>query len=208
VSRAIKARPGTREGGARTSVRSRGAQSEPLAVVLTHDVKERSVLRSRGALLRPGLACFLSHPLRRDFARHPPSPSFGAQASRPLSASATTDFRPPMRGGWSADRRTLSFGRACDARPPCPGATGTSLGAPPWRFSDADPRSRLPAVEPEPQRLPAPSINAWRSGSGPPYVAVRAAVAGRHSPLRLSGPSPEDALHERGWPIIYHKFVT
>ena len=100
---------------------------------------------------------------------------------------------PPTRGGWSADRRTLSFGRACDARPPCPGATGTSLGAPPWRFSDADPRSRLPAVEPEPQRLPAPSINAWRSGSRTSRGAVRAAVVGRHSPLRLSGPSPEDA---------------
>ena len=77
---------------------------------------------------------------------------------------------PPMRGGWSADRRTHSFGRACDARPPCPGATGTSLGAPPWRFSDADPRSRLPAVEPEPQRLPAPAVKAWRSGSGPPAL--------------------------------------
>jgi len=44
-------------------------------------------------------------------------------------------------------------------------------------ISDADPRSRLPAVEPEPQRLPAPSRKtAWRSGSGPPYVAVRAAA--------------------------------
>jgi hypothetical protein len=100
----------------------------------------------------------------------PASPNFGAQASRPLSASATTDSRTPMRGGWSADRRTHSFGRACDARPPCPGATGTSLGAPSWRFSDADPRSRLPAVEPEPQRLPAPRHKAWRSGSGPPAL--------------------------------------
>ena len=70
---------------------------------------------------------------------------FGASGRRDSSNSV-----PPMRGGWSADRRTLSFGRACDARPPCPGATGTPLGAPPWRFSDADPRSRLPAVEPEP----------------------------------------------------------
>ena len=152
--------PGTRARG--------GARSEPLAVILTHDVKQRSVVRSRGALLRPGFACFSSHPLR--FAGHPPSPNFGAQASRPLSASATTNSRTPMRGGWSADRRTHSFGRACEARPPCPGATGTSLGAPPWRFSDADPRSRLPAVEPEPQRLPAPSIRAWRSGSGPPAL--------------------------------------
>jgi hypothetical protein len=130
---------------------------------------------------------------RRDFAGHPPSPNFGAQASRPLSASATTDSRTPMRGGWSADSLTLNLGRACAARPPCPGATGTALGAPPWRFSDADPRSRLPAVEPEPQRLPAPGINAWRSGSGPPCGAVRAASAGRHSWLRLSGSFLENA---------------
>ena len=92
-------------------MRSRGAQSEPLAVVLTHDVKQRSVLRSRGALLRPGLACFLSHPLRRDFADHPPSPSFGAQASRPLSASATTDSRPPDEG-WMERRQAHSFFRS------------------------------------------------------------------------------------------------
>ena len=32
---------------------------------------------------------------------------------------------------------------------------------------------------------PRQAITAWRSGSGPPYVAVRAASAGRHSPLRL-----------------------
>ena len=35
-------------------VRSRGARSEPLAVIPIHDVKQRSVVRSRGALLRPG----------------------------------------------------------------------------------------------------------------------------------------------------------
>ena len=97
--------------------------------------------------------------------RRPAHGGFGASGRRDSSNSV-----PPMRGGWSADRRTHSFGRACDARPPCPGATGTSLGAPPWRFSDADPRSRLPAVEPEPQRLPAPRHKAWRSGSGPPAL--------------------------------------
>src|SRR4029078_1653571 len=151
-----------------------------------HDVKQRSVVRSRGALLRPGL--FVSSHVP-SLSRPPASPrGFDTSGRRDSSNSV-----PPMRGGWSADRRTHSFGRACAARPPCPGATGTSLGAPPWRFSDADPRSRLPAVEPEPQRLPAPSINAWRSGSGPPYVAVRAAVVGRHSWLRLSGSFLENA---------------
>jgi hypothetical protein len=128
-----------------------------------HDVKQRSVVRSRGALLRPGLSVSSHVP---SLSRPPASPrGFGASGRRDSSNSV-----PPMRGGWSADRRTHSFGRACDARPPCPGATGTSLGAPPWRFSDADPRSRLPAVEPEPQRLPAPAVKAWRSGSGPPAL--------------------------------------
>jgi hypothetical protein len=97
--------------------------------------------------------------------RRPAHEGFGASGRRDSSDSV-----PPMRGGWSADRRTHSFGRACAARPPGPGATGTPLGAPPWRFSDADPRSRLPAVEPEPQRLPAPRHKAWRSGSGPPAL--------------------------------------
>ena len=32
---------------------------------------------------------------------------------------------------------------------------------------------------------PRQTVTAWRSGSGPPCVAVRAASAGRHSPLRL-----------------------
>ena len=137
--------------------------------------------------------------------RPPASPrGFGASGRRDSSNSV-----PPMRGGWSADRRTLSFGRACDARPPCPGATGTSLGAPPWRFSDADPRSRLPAVEPEPQRLPAPSHQCLA-------VGVRTSRA-----LRFA-PQPQDAtprsafqdrlrktpLHERGWESLYYKFVT
>ena len=108
---------------------------------------------------------------------------------------------PPMRGDGAPTGRTHSFGRACDARPPCPGATGTSLAAPPWRFSDADPRSRLPAVGHRSRSdCPRQAITAWRSGSGPPYVAVRAAGAGRHSLLRLAG---SFLPHERGWQIIY-----
>ena len=116
---------------------------------------------------------------------------FGTSDRRDSSNSV-----PPMRGGWSADRRTYSFGRACEARPPCPGATGTSLGAPPWRFSDADPRSRLPAVGPEPQRLPAPNRNglavgvrtSLRCGSrrvrGTPLLAPSCRIVSRKRPLR------------------------
>src|SRR6476620_7551572 len=43
-----------------TSVRSHGAQSGPLAVIPIHDVKQRSVLRSRGALLRPGFVLVIA----------------------------------------------------------------------------------------------------------------------------------------------------
>ena len=105
---------------------------------------------------------------------------------------------PPTRGGWSADRRTLSFGRACDARPPCPGATGTSLGAPPWRFSDADPRSRLPAVGPEPQRLPAPNRNGLAVGLRTSLRCGSRRSVGRHSLLRLAGSFLENAPSEPG----------
>ena len=109
-----------------------------------HDVKQRSVVRSRGALLRPGFSVSSHVP---SLSRPPASPR-GLWRQRP---SRQQQFRPPMRGGWSADRpHSFFFGRACAARPPGPGATGTPLGAPPWRFSDADPRSRLPAVGPEP----------------------------------------------------------
>ena len=173
--------PGTRS-RTPTSTRAKSRRAnEPLADLSTHDVKQRAFLV--------------------------PAPQAWVRVGRSFRAVSAPS--PPMRGGWSADRRTLSFGRACDARPPCPGATGTSLGAPPWRFSDADPRSRLPAVEPEPQRLPAPSHKAWRSGSGPPCVAVRAASAGRHSPLRLSGSSPETPLMSEDGQLIHQlRFVV
>ena len=123
--------PGSRSARARalaalgrdTSVRSRGAQSEPLAVIPIHDVKQRSVIRSRGARCCARVCASLSQV--PSLLRPPASPrGFGASGRRDSSNSV-----PPMRGGWSADRRTLSFGRACDARPPCPGATGTSLSA-------------------------------------------------------------------------------
>ena len=123
-------------------------------IFASHDVKQPFSSLSSNATLLLSL---------QTAALNPAAPCGGRVASY-------CSHRPRTRGGWSADRRTLSFGRACAARPPCPGATGTSLGAPPWRFSDADPRSRLPAVEPEPQRLPAPRHKAWRSGSGPPAL--------------------------------------
>ena len=132
---------------------------------------------------------------------HVPSLSRPPASPRGFDTSGRRDSSnsvPPMRGGWSADRRTHSFGRACDARPPCPGATGTSLGAPPWRFSDADPRSRLPAVGPEPQRLPAPSHNGLAVGVRTSLRCGSRRKRGTPLPAPPSGSSLEDAPHERG----------
>jgi hypothetical protein len=65
-----------------------------------HNVKQRSVVRSRGALLRPGLCVSSQVP---SLSLPPASPwGFGASGRRDSSNSV-----PPMRGGWSADRRTL-----------------------------------------------------------------------------------------------------
>src|SRR4029077_13316797 len=84
------------------------------------------------------------------------------------------------------------------------------LGAPPWRFSDADPRSRLPAVGPEPQRLPAPS----RDGLA---VGVRTSLRcgsrrNRGTPLLAPslGSSLEDAplLSQDANRIVYIRYVV
>ena len=152
-------------------------------IFASHDVKQPFSSLSSNATLLLGL---------QTAALNPAAPCGGRVASY-------CSHRPRTRGGWSADRRTFSFGRACAARPPGPGATGTPLGAPPWRFSDADPRSRLPAVGHRSRSdCPRQAITAWRSGSGPPYVAVRAASAGRHSLLRLAGSFLENAPSEPG----------
>ena len=160
------ARPGHESRRAHDAREVAARESEPLAVIPDSRCQTAQHCSFPRRVAAPGfvrlLACAFGFRVRRRATE-----GLGASGRRDSSNSV-----PPMRGGWSADRRTHSFGRACDARPPCPGATGTSLGAPPWRFSDADPRSRLPAVEPEPQRLPAPGINARRSGSGPPALRI------------------------------------
>ena len=202
--------PGSRSARARalaalgrdTSVRSRGAQSEPLALSRFTMSNSAVLFVPAARVAAPGFVRLFRRCLHFCVRRR----AHGALAPAAVATAAIPS--PPMRGGWSADRRTLSFGRACDARPPCPGATGTSLGAPPWRFSDADPRSRLPAVEPEPQRLPAPRQKAWRSGSGPPVVAVRAAAWDATPRSAFQDRLRKTPLHERGWESLYYKFVT
>jgi hypothetical protein len=115
-----------------------------------------------------------------------PAAPFGVR--RRVLCSAT-----PEEGEWSADRRTLSFfvSRVRGATPalvrrgPVPVRPGP-LSA--LHRGDFRPRTHAGVSgsgTPEPQRLPAPGRTAWRSGSGPPAVRFRAAVAGRHSLLRL-----------------------
>ena len=172
-SLAALARPGHVRGERTPRATSRLAR-EPLAVIPIHDVKQRSVLRSRGALLRPGLSV----------SSHVPSlvastGEFGTGGRRDSSNSV-----PPMRGGWSADRPHSFFGRACDARPPVPGRPGRSpLGAPPWRFSAADPRSQLPALGHRSLQRAASRQAIMPGGRcpGPPEPAVTS--RGRGTPL-------------------------
>ena len=150
-----------------------------------HDVKQRSVVRSRGALLRPGLSVSSHVP---SLSRPPASPrGFDTSGRRDSSNSV-----PPMRGGWSADRRTHSFGRACDARPPCPGATGTSLGAPPWRFRMRTHEAGSRQWDRSRSDCPRQALTPGGRGPDLPRCGSRRSV-GRHSLLRLSGSFLENA---------------
>jgi hypothetical protein len=117
-----------------------------------------------------------------------PCPRLRCRSRRNLGGNpgSSNPIAPRTRGGWSADRRTLLLRRACEARPPCPGATGTPLGAPPWRFSAGDPRRQLRQWH----RIcaaacPLPGAKPGWTGSRAPRGAVRAAAAERHSSLRL-----------------------
>jgi hypothetical protein len=101
--------------------------------------------------------------------------------------------------GWMERRQPHSQLRSRLRRAtPHPGATGITLGAPPWRFRMRTHEAGSRQWNRSRQRLPAPSHQAWRSGSGPPCGAVRAASAGRHSWLRLAGSFLENAPSEPG----------
>ena len=114
-------------------------------------------------------------------------------------------FRPPMRGdGAPTGALFLSVAPATRDHP-VPGRPGplSALHRGGFRMRTHEAGSRQ--WDRSPQRLPAPSVNAWRSGSGPPCGAVRAASAGRHSWLRLAGSFLENAPSEPGCKSIYYK---
>ena len=130
--------------GSRVSLRSPGtrgiggARSEPLAAVSTHDVKQRSLLRLRDAFRRPGLS-FLFAPAFRQ--------CFGGRTRCSLATPAIP-FHPDrgVDGAPTGHSFVLSRVRGATSEPcgaACPVANGTSLGAPPWRFSAGDRCRRL-----------------------------------------------------------------
>jgi hypothetical protein len=141
-----------------------------------HNVKQRSLLRSRSALLRPGL----------------------------LSSFPST----PMRGERSAERRSISvvarFGARrsalVEARRASSG-TRSPLGAPPWRFWAGGRASFSGISSGSVQRCSSqPGRSARRAVSRTSRGRrLRAAAAGRHSPLRLRHVSGDGPSDERGW---------
>ncbi len=129
-----------------------------------------------------------------------PCPRLRCRGRRNLGGypGSSNPIAPRTRGGWSADRRTLLLRRACEARPPCPGATGTPLGAPPWRFSAWDPRRQLRQWHRICAAACPPPAKARRDGvPGLPRCGSRRR---RGTPLLApsQGSSPDDAPHEPG----------
>ena len=114
MSRASEARPGTRK--RRCRARSLLAGSiRATRRCRTHDVKQRSLLRSRGAFVRAGCGLALS-----GVAAATPLPSPTLRRASSSSPWRQRPVRPPDEG--RAERRqahsSLLFGRACEARPP------------------------------------------------------------------------------------------
>ena len=180
-------------------------------------------LEARGHASRSGAA----HPSRRPFG--PPqdeavlaiSRRHTAQSSsfpRRVCASGFVSFPShpsPKRGGGGAPTgalfcyvaRARRDDRVSETRA-VPLQPGRPLGAPSWRFSAGDPCCRLRQWHrSRPATCPAsdPTVRWARSRTS--RAAVRAAIAGRHSPLhrqdrlRRTPPPSEDA-------ILYHKSVT
>ena len=140
-----------------TSVRV-AARKRTVGRSLIHDVKQRSVVRSRGALLRPGSRLFLSRP----------SPKRGGRSAD----RRTISFVAFARRDWSARVRR---GASHDAgRSP--------LGAPPWRFSAGGRASISGIASGSVQRAPRSQV-VMPGGRcpGPPEPAVTS--RGRRTPL-------------------------
>jgi hypothetical protein len=158
----------------------------------THDVKQRSLLRSRGAFVRAGFGLALS-----GVAAASPLPLPTLRRASPPSPRRQRPVRPLMRGGRSADRRTRLF---CRSR--VRGATTAPLrrGTVPLR---AGPLSALHRGDFR------PGTHAAVSGSGtpePPVTCPRQATRpGGRDPgppgLRFA-PQPSDATPRSACRIV------
>jgi hypothetical protein len=144
------------------------------------------------------------------------SPAFAKlrRASGPLSASATTAPVPPMRGGWSADRALFDLVAHArrDLRAFRPGLSRSER--------DLSRRSTV-AIFGRGSTLPLPGVKTGAvsdlfcepQGSVErfltPAAAVRAAAAGRHSPLRLLDRLRKTPLmSEDANPVLYIRYVV
>ena len=147
---------GTRERG-RAHATLVGSLYEPSAVNSSHDVKQRSIVRSRGALLRPGS--------RLPFASTP----------RGVGGAPTGALSLLSRLRDATDPRLVRRGASHDAgRSP--------LGAPPWRFSAGGRASISGIASGSVQRAPRSQV-VMPGGRcpGPPEPAVTS--RGRRTPL-------------------------
>ena len=200
LRRAVCIRRATRVERARR-VRHRGARSEPLAVVIF-------TMSNSAVLFVPAARCCVRvraslHMCLRFRVRRPAHEGFGASGRRDSSDSV-----PPMRGDGAPTGALILSVAPAQRDHPVPGRPGplSALHRGGFRMRTHEAGSRQ--WDRSPQRLPAPSVNAWRSGSGPPCGAVRAASAGRHSWLRLAGSFLENAPSEPGCKSIYYKLST
>jgi hypothetical protein len=142
------------------------------------------------------LPCLVSPPRLRCRRRR-----CGGRARRHLGDSGRSG--PLMRGGRSADRRTRLFCSVARARRDHrasaarhrPVASGTPLGAPPWRFSAGDPRRRLRQWDTgAASELSAPGHEAWRTGSRTSRSCGSRRRRGTPLPAPPAGSSPETPL--------------
>ena len=186
------ARSGHERGRARR-VRRRGAQSEPLAVIPNSRCQTAQCCSFPRRVAAPGFFPSCRTPLRRDFAVTRLRQTSARKQTGRFQPPRRRTPAPPMRGGWSADRRTHSI------RSRLRRATTLSRGdrdlsrRSTVAISDADPRSPAPGSGtgaasdcPRPALMPG--------GRGPDLPVPRfAPQRGTPLPAPPSGSSPEDA---------------
>jgi hypothetical protein len=143
-------------------------------------------------LAAPGFCLPLVAPASPRLRRHSPSPNFGAQASRPLSSSATTDSRTPDEG-WMERRQAHSLLSVARARRD----TRAVRRGPPR--DDRDPLSALHRGDFRPRTHAAGSRQWNRSRSDCPRQTLMPGGRGPDLPMPRFAP-------QRGTPLLAPSF--